>query len=102
MTSQKEAQKYLERLFLSTSLKMAKSREKFGLVVKQPFLFKAVKWEKYYKNCFSPQYEPHTAKLCFSAVLKHFRANSLKISLFSPKSDYLRKDQGNTQKVCFI
>ncbi len=23
------------------------------------------------KNCFSPQSEPHTAKLCFSVVLKH-------------------------------
>ncbi len=53
------------------------------------------------KKCFSPQNEPHTAKLCFSVVLKHFRANTLKTSLFSPKSDYLRKVHRNTQKVCF-
>ena len=24
------------------------------------------------KNCFSPYSQPHTAKLCFSFVLKHF------------------------------
>ncbi len=53
------------------------------------------------KNSFSPQNEPHTAKLCFSAVLKQFRGNSLKNSLFSQKSDYLRKGHGNNQKVCF-
>ena len=53
------------------------------------------------KNCFSPQNEPHTAKLCFSVVLKHFRDNSLETSLFSPKIDYLRKEHRNTQKVCF-
>ena len=28
------------------------------------------------KNSFSPQSKPHTAKLCFSVVLKHFRGNS--------------------------
>ena len=28
------------------------------------------------KNCFSPQSEPHTAKLCLSVVLKHFCGNS--------------------------
>ncbi len=37
------------------------------------------------KNRFSPQNEPHTAKLCFPVVLKHFGGNSLKISLFSQK-----------------
>ena len=53
------------------------------------------------KKGFSPQSEPHTAKLCISVVLKHFRGNSQKTSLFSPKSDYLRKEHRNTQKVCF-
>ena len=33
--------------------------------------------------------------------LKHFLAISLKASLFSPKSDYLRKKLKNTQKVFF-
>ena len=50
----------------------------------------------------SPQNEPHTANVWFSVVLKHFRANSLKIPLFCQKSDYLRKDHKNTQKVFFL
>ena len=53
------------------------------------------------KNCFSPQGEPHTDKRCFSVILKHFRGNSQRTSLFSPKSDSLWKEQGNTQKICF-
>ncbi len=53
------------------------------------------------KKMFSPQSEPHTAKLCFPVVSKHFRRNSLKTILFSQKSDSLRKDHRNTQKVCF-
>ena len=53
------------------------------------------------KTCFSYLFDPHTAKLCFSVVLKHFWRNSQRTSLFSPKSDYLRKDHWNTPKVCF-
>ena len=44
------------------------------------------------KICFSPHTVPHTAKLCFSVVLIFFRGNSQRTSLFSPKSDYLRKE----------
>ena len=53
------------------------------------------------KNCFFPQDEPKTAELCSPVVWKQFRANSLKNFLFSPNSDYLRKEHRNTQKVCF-
>ena len=53
------------------------------------------------KHCFSPQSMPHTAKLCFTVVLKHFRGNSQRTSLFRPKSDSLRKENRNTHKVCF-
>ena len=67
----------------------------------QLFLIKPVKGENINKNCFSPQNEPHTAKICFSVVLKHFRGNSLKTSHFSPESDYLRKKLRNTQKYYF-
>ncbi len=49
------------------------------------------------KNCFSPESRPHTAKLSFSVVLKYFWGNSQLTSLFSPKSDYLRKEHLNTQ-----
>ena len=51
------------------------------------------------KTCFSLQIVPHTAKLCFSVLLKHFGGNSHWTSLFSQKSDNLRKDNRNTQKV---
>ena len=60
---------------------------------KQLFFNKPVKWGEYLKKtCFCPQCEPHTARLCFSVVLKHFRGNSQKTSLFSQKSGYLRKE----------
>ena len=53
------------------------------------------------KNCFSPQNEPHTAKLFFSFVLKYFGGISLKTSLFSQIIDYHIKKIRNTLKVCF-
>ncbi len=37
------------------------------------------------KNCFSPQSGPHTAKLYFSVVFKHFGVNSKRTSLFIQK-----------------
>ena len=52
------------------------------------------------KLFFSPN-EQHTAKLCFTIVLKHFGGNSQRTTLFRPKSDYLRKENRNTHKVCF-
>ena len=53
------------------------------------------------KNCFSPQNEPQTAKLCLSVVLKHFGGNLDRTFIFRHKSDYCRKEHWNTQKVCF-
>ena len=41
------------------------------------------------KKCFSHQNEPHTAILCFSAILKHFNGNWQKTSLFGQKSVFL-------------
>ena len=58
------------------------------------------KMEKIFlKNCFSPQCEPHTDKLCFSVVLKHFWGNSQKKSLFVQKSDFLRKNIENLRNL---
>ena len=54
------------------------------------------------KNFFSPQNVPHTAKLCFSVISMNLRAISLKISLFSQKSDYLRNEHRITQKFVFL
>ena len=43
------------------------------------------------KTCFSTQSEPHTDKLCFSVVLKHFWRNSQVTSLFSQKKGLCQK-----------
>ena len=38
------------------------------------------------KPSFFPS-EPHTGKLCYTVVLKHFGGYSQRTSVFSPKSD---------------
>ena len=53
------------------------------------------------KNCFSPQSEPHSAKLCRYVFLKHFGGNSKETFLFGHKIYYLRNLYRNTQKICF-
>ena len=53
------------------------------------------------KNCFSPQSEPHTAKLCLSVVLKQFWGNSMWTFFFWHKSDYLINEHWNSPKVWF-
>ena len=52
------------------------------------------------KTVFHPKL-CHIQLNCFSVVLKHFRGNSQRTFLFSQKSDYLRNEHWNTQKVCF-
>ena len=54
-------------------MKRGKSRRKLLISWKRLFLCKPVKWET--GNGFSPQNEPHKAKLSFSGVLKHFCGN---------------------------
>ena len=93
-------------------------QRKIRICCKQPFLSKAVKLEKYkQKLFFSYKWATYSLnygfllfwsifgaihwKLCFSVVLKYFSGNLLKTSLFSKKSNYLRKEQWNTQKICF-
>ncbi len=70
--------------------KFKKHEENLNLL-KQLFLIKLVKGTNININCFSPQRDPHRAKLCFSVVFKHFFGISLKTSLFCQKFDYLRK-----------
>ena len=69
---------------------------------KQLFLIKLLKGTNINKNCFSPQSEPQSEKLCFTVILKHFRGNSQRTSLFSPKSDYLRKRTEIRRKFVFL
>ena len=53
---------------------------------KQLFLIKPGKLGKSLKkNCLCPQSGPHTAKLCFSVVLKHFWGNLQRTSLLVKK-----------------
>ena len=49
------------------------------------------------KLFFSPN-EQHTAKLCFTIVLKHFGGNSQETTLFRPKVTNVHR---NTKKICF-
>ena len=46
------------------------------------------------KKCFSPQSESHTAKLCFSVLLKKFLENSQRTSLFSQN---ITTSEGSTE-----
>ena len=73
--SQKGALKYSERLVFIPCLKGVSSNENMDWF-KQLFFIKLVKGDKYLQNCFSPQSEPNTAKLCLTLVLKHFGGNS--------------------------
>ena len=54
------------------------------------------------KTCFSPQIEPHTAKLCFSVVLKHFGENSQRTSLFSQKKTISERGTETLRKFVFL
>ena len=49
-----------------------------------------------------PQSEPHTAKLCFSVVLKHFRGNSQRTSLFSQKKWISQKGALKYSEIFFL
>ena len=86
----------LRKITFLNKFEKEKCQWKVWIWCKQPFLFKAENGTIINKIIFSPQNEPHTAKLCFSVVLKNFWGNSLKTSLFSPKIDSLRKKFINT------
>ena len=90
---QKRAQKYSESVFFLTCLKRGKSWGEIGFVWTNIFDQTSKREQILTKTVFSPQSETHTAKLYFSVVLKNFRGNSQRNSLFSPKSDHLRKSR---------
>ncbi len=85
----KERRNTQKKKFL-TRTKGPNPEEKLDLF-KQLFLIKPVKWEKCKNLFFSPKLQ-HTAKLCFSVVLWHFRGNLQRTSFFSQKSGYFRKE----------
>ncbi len=54
------------------------------------------------KTCFSPQSEPHTAKQCFSVVLKHCLGNSQRTSLFVKKVTISERRTEILRKFVFL
>ena len=54
------------------------------------------------KKCSSPQNEPHTAKLCFPAVLKRFGGNSLKILFVVKKVTSQKVAQKYSESLFFL
>ncbi len=99
--SQKGALIYSEYFFFLTCSKRGKSWENLDLF-KQLFLIKPVKGDKYLKKKFSPQTEQHTAKVCFSFLLKHFWENSQRTSLFSQKVIIWEKSTEILRKFVFL
>ena len=87
-----------QKVFFLTCLKMRKILRNIWICLNNCFWSNQLKGTIINKDCFSPQSEPHTAKLCFSVVFKHFCWNSPRNYLFSQKSDYLRKEHWNSLK----
>ena len=82
-------------------MKRVNPEEKLDLF-KQFFWIKPVKMgEILIKMCFSPQSEPHTAKLCFSIVLKYILGNSQRNSLFNPKKILSQKGTLKYSEIVF-
>ena len=78
------------RIFFFNKFEKGQTKRKVWICLNNSFWTNQYKGININKNYFSPQNEPHTAKLWFSFDLKHFRWNLLKIFLFSLKSVYLR------------
>ena len=91
-----------QKVFFSTSMKRSKFRGKLGFAVNNPFWSKQQNGTNIKKNCFSLQNVPQTTKLCFSFVLKHFRGNFLKTSLFSQKMTILERSSEILRKITFL
>ena len=86
----------------SATLKWGKSYWKFWFDRNNFFLSNQWNGTNITKNCFPPKNEPLTVKLSFSGVMKHFRGNWLKTSLWVKKCDYLIKTLRITQRVIFL
>ncbi len=91
----------LRKFVLINMFEKCKSKWKFWICLTNVFDQTSKIWKILTKTCFSPQSEPHTAKLCLSVVLKHFWRNPQRSSLFSQKRGYVRNQHWNTQKVYF-
>ena len=75
----------LRNYFFHNTFEKQQIQRKILICCKQPFSFKRWNGTNINKNYIFPKNEPHTTKLCFSVVFKHFWENLLKTSLFSQK-----------------
>ena len=92
--SQKGALKYSESLFSLTYFKKGQILRKIWICLKYFFDQTSKMGEILTKTCYSPK---TMLFCCFEA----FMGISQRTCLFSQKSDILRKEHRNTQKVCF-
>ena len=83
-------------------LEKGKIHRKIWIICKQNLLYEAIKWDIYKQKKISPQNETHTAKLCFSVILKHFWGNSLKNSLFIQKLTISERSSEILRKNAFL
>ena len=73
----------LRKFVFLNNFEKGKTKRKIWICLNKCFWSEQENGTNINKNWFSPQNNPHTAKLCFLVGLKHFCANLLKTSLFS-------------------
>ena len=101
VTISEKSTEIVRKFVFLTMFERANPEENLDLF-KQLFFWNHLNGININKNCFSPQSEPHTAKLCLSVVLKNFWGNSWRNFLFRHKSNYLRNEHWNTLKHFFV
>ena len=75
----------LRKFVFLTMIEKGHVLRKIWICLNNFFLLNQKKGTNFNKNCFSPQSEPHTAKLCLSVVFKYFGENSQRTSLLVKK-----------------
>ena len=81
-------------------MKRGKSKATFGYVL-TAFFDQTSKSEQILSKTFFPPNEPQTAEVSFPVVLKHFRGNSLKKSLYSQKNTISERSSEILRKFVF-
>ena len=69
MTLSERSSEILGKFVFLNKFEKGQARGKFGLDVNNPFCTKQLNGANINENCFTPQNEPNTIKLCFYIVL---------------------------------
>ena len=102
MTISERSSDILRKFVFPNKFEKEQTQRKIRICHKQLFLFYVLKLDKYkQKKIFSPQNEPIPPNFAFLLFWSIFGLIHWKIRFLVKKSDYLRKEQRNTQKVCF-